>query len=169
MPLGVIFSNPVLKLKAHSSKVSFYWNAAKETFELWAWSFRKCHPKWDWLYYHDIIFTILLLQTYIQIYYYYDINHAKIMRVCVIKLTVLPPAPRQRLQRLPRRWERTPRCRCSIQPAAWVRVSCGCARFVGMFVYACRFCQATNRVINTQITLRVRSWSLVFMCIGLFL
>jgi len=41
--------------------------------------------------------------------------------VCVIELSVLPQAPRQRLQRLPRRWERTPRClciRCSIQPAA---------------------------------------------------
>jgi len=23
---------------------------AKETYELWALSFRKCHPKWDWLY-----------------------------------------------------------------------------------------------------------------------
>ena len=40
------------RIKAHSSKlgVSFHWNVAKETFELWALSFRKCHPKWDWLY-----------------------------------------------------------------------------------------------------------------------
>jgi len=38
------------KLKAQSSNVSFHWNIAKETFELWALSFRKCHPKWDWLY-----------------------------------------------------------------------------------------------------------------------
>ena len=36
------------KLKAHSSNVSFHWNVAKETLELWALSFRKCHPKWDW-------------------------------------------------------------------------------------------------------------------------
>jgi len=41
--------------------------------------------------------------------------------VCVIKLSVLSPAPQRRLQRLPRRWERTPQCRCircSIQPTA---------------------------------------------------
>ena len=38
------------KLKVQSSNVSFHWNVAKETFELWALSFRKCHPKWDWLY-----------------------------------------------------------------------------------------------------------------------
>jgi len=37
------------KLKAQSSNVSFHWNVAKETFELWALSFRKWHPKWDWL------------------------------------------------------------------------------------------------------------------------
>jgi len=38
--------------KARSSKleVSFHWNVAKETFELGALSFRKCHPKWDCLY-----------------------------------------------------------------------------------------------------------------------
>jgi len=41
----VTFSNAVSKLKAQSSKVSFHWNVAKETFELWALSFRKCHPK----------------------------------------------------------------------------------------------------------------------------
>ena len=65
--------------------------------------------------------------------------------VCVIEPSVLSPAPRRRLQRLPQRWECTPRCRCircSIQPAASVRVSCACARFVGMFVHACKFCQA---------------------------
>jgi len=50
IPLGVMFSNAVSKLKAQSSKVSFHWNLAKETFELWALSFRKWHPKWDWLY-----------------------------------------------------------------------------------------------------------------------
>jgi len=38
------------KLKAQSSNVSFHWNVAKETFELGALSFRKWHPKWDWLY-----------------------------------------------------------------------------------------------------------------------
>ena len=36
--------------KAQSSNVSFHWNVAKETFELCALSFGKCHPKWDWLY-----------------------------------------------------------------------------------------------------------------------
>jgi len=50
IPLGVTFSNAVSKLKAQSSNVSFHWNVVKETFELWALSFRKCHPKWDWLY-----------------------------------------------------------------------------------------------------------------------
>ena len=50
IPLGVTFSNAVSKLKAQSSNVSFHWNVAKETFELWALSFWKCHPKWDWLY-----------------------------------------------------------------------------------------------------------------------
>jgi len=50
IPLGVTFSNAVSKLKAQSSKISFHWNVAKETFELWALCFRKCHPKWDWLY-----------------------------------------------------------------------------------------------------------------------
>jgi len=44
IPLGVTLSNAVSKLKAQSSKVSFHWNVAKETFELWALSFRKCHP-----------------------------------------------------------------------------------------------------------------------------
>jgi len=44
------FSNAVSKLKAQSSNVSFHWNVAKETFKLWALSFRKWHPKWDWLY-----------------------------------------------------------------------------------------------------------------------
>jgi len=31
------------------------------------------------------------------------------------------------------------------------------------------FVRSTHRVINTQSTLRVRSWSLLFVCIGLFL
>jgi len=47
--LGVTFSHAVSKLKAQSSNFSFHWNVAKETFELWALSFRKWHPKWDWL------------------------------------------------------------------------------------------------------------------------
>jgi len=34
IPLGVMFSNAVSKLKAQSSNVSFHWNVAKETFEL---------------------------------------------------------------------------------------------------------------------------------------
>jgi len=50
IPFEVIFSTAVSKLKAQSSNVSFHWNVAKETCELWALSFRKCHPKWDWLY-----------------------------------------------------------------------------------------------------------------------
>ena len=50
IPLGVTFSNALSKLKAQSSNVSFHWNVAKETFELWALSFRKCQPKWDWPY-----------------------------------------------------------------------------------------------------------------------
>jgi len=50
IPLGVTFSNAVSKLKAQSSNVSFHRNVAKETFELWALSFRTWHPKWDWLY-----------------------------------------------------------------------------------------------------------------------
>ena len=36
IPLGVTFSNAVSKLKAQSLNVSFHWNVAKETFELWA-------------------------------------------------------------------------------------------------------------------------------------
>ena len=52
--------------------------------------------------------------------------------VCVITASVLPTAPLRRLQRLPRRWERTPWCRCirwSMQLAACVRIHCACARF----------------------------------------
>jgi len=43
IPLGVTFSKALPKLKAQSSNVSFHWNVAKETFELWALSFRKWH------------------------------------------------------------------------------------------------------------------------------
>jgi len=43
---GDIFES---SFKAQSSKVSFHWNVAKETLELWALGFRKWHPKWDWL------------------------------------------------------------------------------------------------------------------------
>jgi len=49
--------------KAQSSNVSFHWNVAKETFKLWALSFRKCHPKWDWLYYlrtSSLLFSVRL-------------------------------------------------------------------------------------------------------------
>jgi len=48
--LGWHFRMMFQKLKAQSSNVSFHWNVAKQTFELWALSFRKWHPKWDWLY-----------------------------------------------------------------------------------------------------------------------
>jgi len=53
IPSGVTLSKALSKLKAQSSNVSFHWNVAKKTFELWALSFelwnsiRKCHPKWD--------------------------------------------------------------------------------------------------------------------------
>jgi len=61
---GVTFSNAVSKLKAQSSKVSFHWNVAKETFELWALSFRKCYAKWDWLWDHfsDLVQNICLVR-----------------------------------------------------------------------------------------------------------
>jgi len=39
IPLGVTFSKALSKLKAQSSNVSFHWNVAKETFELWSLSF----------------------------------------------------------------------------------------------------------------------------------
>ena len=39
IPRGVTFSRALSKLKAQSSNVSFHWNVAKETFELWALSF----------------------------------------------------------------------------------------------------------------------------------
>jgi len=48
-------------------------------------------------------------------------------------------------KRMPRRREHMLRCHCmrwSMQPAAYVGVPCACARFVGAFVHACRFCQA---------------------------
>jgi len=39
IPRGVTFSKALSKLKSQSSNVSFHWNVAKETFELWALSF----------------------------------------------------------------------------------------------------------------------------------
>jgi len=39
--LGWHFRKDVLNLKSQSSKVSFHWNVAKETFELWALSFES--------------------------------------------------------------------------------------------------------------------------------
>jgi len=39
------------KLKA-SMSFFIHWNVTKETFELWALSFRKGRPKWDWLQWH---------------------------------------------------------------------------------------------------------------------
>ena len=48
--LGWHFRMLFQKLIVQSSNVSFHWNVAKEKFELWALSFWKCHPKWDWLY-----------------------------------------------------------------------------------------------------------------------
>jgi len=61
IPLGVTFSNAVSKLKAPSTNVSFHWNVAKETVELWALSFQKWHPKWDWLYtnWHEVCVWIV--------------------------------------------------------------------------------------------------------------
>ena len=49
-PTWVTFSNTFSKLKAQSWNVFFHWNVVKETFEFWTLIFRKCHPKWDWLY-----------------------------------------------------------------------------------------------------------------------
>jgi len=74
--------------------------------------------------------------------------------VCVLEVSVLPPAPLRRQQRMPRRWDRTPRCRCmrwSMQPAAYVGVPCVCALFVGMFAHACRFFRPANRVIEHKV------------------
>ena len=88
--------------------------------------------------------------------------------VCVIAVSMLPMAPLRRLQRLPRRWERTLWCRCirwSMQLAACVRVHCACARFVGMFVHAILSGLLSDQA---QSILRVRFWSLLFVCIGLF-
>jgi len=84
--LGVSF------LKAQSSKFEHLFCHISAKRELQALSFelrnsiRKCHPKWDRLYIfvsnvnHQstimiLIFTILLIQSYIQINYYYDKNH----------------------------------------------------------------------------------------------
>jgi len=66
--LGVTFSNAVSKLKAQSSNVSLHWNVAKETYELWALSFRKCHPKWDWLY----------------IYLYCELTRHRCICICIV-------------------------------------------------------------------------------------
>ena len=64
IPLGVTFSKALSKLKAQSSNVSFHWKMAKETFEFWALSFRKCHPKWDWLYlYLDKVCVYVYIHT----------------------------------------------------------------------------------------------------------
>jgi len=52
IPLGWNF----WKLKDQSSNVSFAKLQWKETFELEALSFRKCHRKWDWLYYFKTTF-----------------------------------------------------------------------------------------------------------------
>jgi len=41
IPFWVTFLKALSKLKAQSSNVSFHWNVAKETFELWALSFER--------------------------------------------------------------------------------------------------------------------------------
>ena len=51
IPRGVTFSKAFSKLKAQNSNFSFPWNVARESFELWVLNFRKCHLKWDRLYY----------------------------------------------------------------------------------------------------------------------
>jgi len=78
IPLGVTFSTALSKLKAQSSNVSFHWNVAKETFELWALSFRKWHPKWDWLYLYTCLCTSIICNVhsvyiYVQMYVIYNI------------------------------------------------------------------------------------------------
>jgi len=62
----------------------------------------------------------------------------------VLDPSVLSPVPLWRWKRTLRPRERMLQCHCVrwMQPAACVRVPCTCARFVGMFVYSCRFCQA---------------------------
>jgi len=51
IPLGVTFSNAVFKLKAQSSKLErlFSLKRGKRDFRALSFSFRKCHPRWDWL------------------------------------------------------------------------------------------------------------------------
>ena len=66
IPLGVTFSNAASKLKGQSSNVAFRWDVAKETFELWALSFRKCHPKWDWLHMSQTRLIDLLMRRLIH-------------------------------------------------------------------------------------------------------
>jgi len=68
-----------------------------------------------------------------------------ILCVCVLESSVLPLSPLRCWKRMQQRRKRMLRCRCmrwSMQPAACVRVPCAYARLIGMFVHACRFCQA---------------------------
>ena len=86
------YSQSHLGCQAQSSNISFatfQWTFDKRSsnFGLWARnSIRKCHPKWDRLYIFGsivndqnttivFIFTILLIQSCIQINYYNDKNH----------------------------------------------------------------------------------------------
>ena len=46
IPLEVTFSKALSKLKARSSNVSFHWNVAKETLDLWAFSLKQHSKTW---------------------------------------------------------------------------------------------------------------------------
>jgi len=88
IPPGVTFSNAVRKLKAQISNVSFHWNVAKETFELLALSFRKCHPKWDWLYMEWPTQLKTYICTYDELNKKYACAHTH-MYICCIPCTYM--------------------------------------------------------------------------------
>jgi len=64
IPPGVTPPNAATKPKAQSSNAPFHRNVAKETFELWASSPRKWHPKWDQLYLTTYTYGCIHTYTY---------------------------------------------------------------------------------------------------------
>jgi len=50
LPLKVSFPRKKRRLKARTSLLPRFDEKRRSSFELWALSFRKCHPRWDWLY-----------------------------------------------------------------------------------------------------------------------
>jgi len=81
IPLGMTFSKDFSKLKAKSSNVSFHWNVAKETLELWALSFETAFENvtpseigCTYIYiYINICFHVFYIHVYIYIYIYINI------------------------------------------------------------------------------------------------